>query len=102
VAVLIAVHLARAHAQTPRFRTGVAAVRVDALVTDGKRPVAGLTTANFELKDNGVTQRITEVQYESLPLNVICALDGKTAYVSTDSGAVKTTHGKDPDVIGFQ
>jgi hypothetical protein len=41
-------------AQTPKFRSRTAAVRVDALVTDGRHPVAGLTAANFELRDNGV------------------------------------------------
>jgi VWFA-related protein len=62
-------------AQTARFKTGVAAIRVDALVTDGKRPVPGLTAANFELRDNGVLQQITDVSHEDLPLNIICVLD---------------------------
>jgi Ca-activated chloride channel family protein len=64
-----------ATAQTPRFRSRTAAVRVDALVTDGRHPVAGLTAANLELRDNGVLQTITDVHHETLPLNVICALD---------------------------
>jgi VWFA-related protein len=62
-------------AQTPRFRSMVAVVRVDALVTDGKQPVSGLTAANFELRDNGIAQRILNVSYETLPLNVLCVLD---------------------------
>ncbi len=62
-------------AQAPRFKTRVAAVRVDALVTNGRRPVAGLTAANFELRDNGVVQTITDVHHETLPLNIICVLD---------------------------
>jgi len=90
VAVLIGLQLRLAHGQTPRFRTGVAAVRVDALVTDGKRPVAGLTAASFELKDNGVTQRITEVQYENLPLNVICALDVSSSVSGAPLARLKT------------
>ena len=65
-------------------------MRVDALVTDGKRPVGGLTAANFELKDNGVTQRITEVQYESLPLNVICALDVSSSVSGEPLARLKT------------
>ena len=40
-----------------RFRSGVDAVRVDALVVDGRRPVAGLTAEDFELRDTGVLQR---------------------------------------------
>jgi Ca-activated chloride channel family protein len=62
-------------AQTPQFKSRTAAVRVDALVTDGRRPIAGLTAANFEVRDNGVLQTITDVHRETLPLNIICALD---------------------------
>jgi VWFA-related protein len=64
-----------ATAQNPQFKSGTAAVRVDALVTDGRRPVRGLTAASFELRDNGVRQTITDVHHETLPLNLICALD---------------------------
>ena len=62
-------------AQTARFTTGVAAVRVDVLVTDRGRPVAGLTRTDFELRDNGVAQAVTDVSSEILPLNVLCVLD---------------------------
>ena len=62
-------------AQSPQFKTHVAAVRVDALVTDGRRPVAGLMARDFELRDNGVIQTITDVDYETLPLNIISVLD---------------------------
>jgi VWFA-related protein len=61
-------------AQT-RFTTGTAAVRVDALVTDGNRPLMGLTAKDFELRDNGVAQRISDVSHETLPLNIICVFD---------------------------
>jgi Ca-activated chloride channel family protein len=63
------------HAQTGRFRTSVEAVRVDVLATSGNRPLTGLTSADFELRDNGVVQTISDVSSERLPLNVICALD---------------------------
>jgi VWFA-related protein len=62
-------------AQTARFTTGVEAVRVDTLVTDGRRPVVGLKAGDFELRDNGVLQTVRDVSYESLPLNIICVLD---------------------------
>ncbi len=58
-----------------RFRSSTAAVRVDALVTNGNQPVPGLTASDFELRDNGVLQTITDVHHEELPLNVICVLD---------------------------
>jgi Ca-activated chloride channel homolog len=62
-------------AQTARFTSRAAAVRVDALVTSGRRPVPGLTAVNFELRDNGVVQTINDVHHETLPLNIICVLD---------------------------
>ena len=40
----------------PTFTVGVEAVYVDVFVTDGNRPVVGLTAADFELRDNGVRQ----------------------------------------------
>jgi VWFA-related protein len=63
-------------AQTPpTFSTGVEAIRVDVLVTDGDRPVPGLGPADFEVRDNGVVQDVAFVTAETLPLNVIMALD---------------------------
>lgn len=66
---------ATASAQITRFTSGVDVVRVDTLVTSGGRLVRGLKAADFELRDDGVLQEITDVAYESLPLNVIVALD---------------------------
>jgi VWFA-related protein len=40
------------------FAAGIDAVRIDALVMDGARPVAGLDRAHFEVRDNGVLQSI--------------------------------------------
>jgi VWFA-related protein len=58
-----------------RFRSGVDLVRVDALVTDGRRPISGLTATDFELRDNGVVQTIDSAELEGLPLSVIFVLD---------------------------
>lgn len=58
-----------------RFKATAEAVRVDVLVTDGNRPVAGLTSTDFELKDRGVTQRIDSVAFEDVPLSVMITLD---------------------------
>jgi VWFA-related protein len=57
------------------FKSGVDLVRVDALVTEGRKPIAGLTAADFELRDNGVVQTIDSAALESLPLSVIFVLD---------------------------
>jgi VWFA-related protein len=57
------------------FRSGVDAVRVDALVTRGGKPVRDLTAADFVVTDNGVRQRVELVSYEDLAINVVIALD---------------------------
>ena len=63
-----------AETQQP-FRTGVAVVRVDVLVMDGSRPVAGLTSEDFELRDSGVVQQIQAVTIADIPISVMLALD---------------------------
>ena len=57
------------------FRSGVEVVTVPALVTNGTRPVAGLTTADFELLDDGVAQTVTSMPIESLAVDVTLVLD---------------------------
>ena len=59
----------------PQFRSGVDAVRVDVLVTDGRQPVGGLTIANFELRDNGVRQTIDDLQVGEVPFSMMLVLD---------------------------
>jgi len=65
----------RPQEQTPSFRTSVDLVRVDALVRERGRPVAGLTARDFELLDNGVSQTIRVESLADLPLDVILAVD---------------------------
>lgn len=57
------------------FRATIDAVRVDTLVMDGRTPVRGLTADDFELRDNGVLQRIDAVQFGEVPLSVTLVLD---------------------------
>lgn len=59
----------------PVFRAGADVVTVDVSVRRDRRPVTGLTAADFELLDNGVAQQITEVAYERLPIDVTLLLD---------------------------
>jgi VWFA-related protein len=61
--------------QQPMFRTAADVVSVDASVQRDRRPVSGLTAADFELLDNGVPQEISEVTYEKLPIDVTLVLD---------------------------
>jgi Ca-activated chloride channel family protein len=65
----------RAYPAAQPFRTHAEAVRVDVLVKIGNRPVAGLTAANFDLRDRGVPQQIDSVAFEDVPLSVMIALD---------------------------
>ena len=58
------------------FRSAAAAVTVDVTVRDrSRRAITGLGPADFEVLDNGVRQRVTEVSYERLPIDVTVALD---------------------------
>ena len=66
--------------QSPQpLRVSVDGVRVDVLVTDGRRPVPGLTAADFELRDSGVVQRIDAVAFGDVPLRVMLALDASSS-----------------------
>lgn len=71
----IAAVLAQAPAPPPTFAVGVEAVYVDVFVTDGSEPVSGLTEADFDLRDDGVRQRVELVAVESLPLTAFLVLD---------------------------
>jgi len=59
----------------PVFRASADVVSVEASVRRDRRPVTGLTTADFELLDNGVPQQITNLIYEKLPIDVTVVLD---------------------------
>jgi Ca-activated chloride channel family protein len=59
----------------PVFRAGADAVTVDVAVQRDRRPVAGLKVADFTLLDNGVSQDITDVASETLPIDVTFLLD---------------------------
>jgi VWFA-related protein len=67
--------------QRPVFTSRTQGVIVDVLVTERNRPVAGLTAADFELRDNGVLQTIDAAEVSDAPLNAVLALDmsGSTA-----------------------
>lgn len=57
------------------FRAGADVVAVNASVQRDRRPVPGLTAADFELLDNGVPQEISDIAYEKLPIDVTLLLD---------------------------
>lgn len=64
-------------AQQPTFRAGARGVRLDVLVTDGRKPLTSLTERNFEIRDNGVVQRIESVStVDSAQLVVVLDVSG--------------------------
>lgn len=74
-------------AQAPTFSARTRAVRIDVLATSGGRPVTGLGADDFEVRDNGVVQRVDLVSFEEVPLNVVLALD-----VSDSVSGERLTH----------
>jgi Ca-activated chloride channel homolog len=73
--VIAALAVTAVAAQQPVFRSSVDVVRVDVSVMNGLTPVAGLTADNFEIVDNGVTQKIESVTRDTVPLSLTMALD---------------------------
>jgi VWFA-related protein len=74
-AAVTALAIVAAGTQERMFRSGIDVVRVDALVTEGNRVVTGLKAADFELRDNGVLQKVNDIEMESMPLAVTFILD---------------------------
>ena len=61
--------------ETPTFRTGVAEVRVDVQVNDGKRNVQGLTKDDFLLYDNGRPVTVQHFSQSAEPLDIVLLFD---------------------------
>ena len=59
----------------PTFTTSVEAVYVDVFVTRDGRPVAGLATADFEVRDDGVKQDVTLARLEEVPIVAVLVFD---------------------------
>ena len=58
-----------------QFKTSVDVVRVEALVLEDGRPVAGLTPADFVVTDNGAAQTVRVRALAREPIDVAIALD---------------------------
>lgn len=71
-------------AQAPRvFRSAADAVRVDALVTDGHKPIGGLTAADFDVRDSGIAQAVEAVQIVDVPFSMLMVLDTSSSMTGT-------------------
>jgi VWFA-related protein len=65
--------------QKPTFSARTDAIQVDVLVTENGRPVRGLQSADFEVMDNGVLQRVDLTTFEQIPLNLVLAFDSSSS-----------------------
>ena len=61
--------------QQPVFRARSDAVTIQVSVKSGNKPVAGLSAADFALRDNGVPQTVTSVSAEQVPVDLTVLLD---------------------------
>jgi hypothetical protein len=66
-----AIHL---HA-SQTFRASTHGVVVEVAVFDGDRVVTGLSAADFDVRDNGVRQKVTDVDFNTLPLDLRLVFD---------------------------
>ena len=77
--IVFIVTISRTATNADQFRAGTLGVRVDVLVTNGRQLVRGLEAGDFELRDNGVVQSVSEIEIERIPLNVILVFDTSTS-----------------------
>jgi VWFA-related protein len=71
----LVVSLALATIAPPQFRASVDVVRIEALVLENGRPVAGLGARDFTVTDNGAAQTIAVRALARQPIDVAIALD---------------------------
>jgi VWFA-related protein len=71
----LALGLAAPTAQQSVFRSSVDSVVVDVAVMSGGQPVGDLTSADFEVRDNGIVQPIADMSHEALPVDVTLVVD---------------------------
>ncbi len=72
-ALLVAAVLAQA--QVPTFESRVESVHVDVLVKRGDAIVSGLTAEDFDVRDQGISQRVSLVARDTIGVHALLALD---------------------------
>ena len=64
-------------------------MRVDVLASKGHQPITDLTTADFEVRDQGTPQRIDFIRFEELPLNIGVVCDMSLSVAGDDAVNIK-------------
>jgi len=57
------------------YRVRADVVVIDVAVADGRKPITNLTKDDFELRDNGVVQKILDFDHGVLPIDVTLTID---------------------------
>jgi VWFA-related protein len=70
--------------QQPTFRSASHNVSVDVSVFDGERAIQGLTAADFDVRDNGARQTLSNVRPNTLPIDVRLLFDTSGSITEED------------------
>jgi hypothetical protein len=89
LAAFVAFGAATTIGQQTAFRAGVDVVVVPVSVSDRNRPIRGLTAADFQLLDNGVSQEVTVTTIEHLPVDVTLVIDASASVMGKTLDDVK-------------
>lgn len=63
----------------PEFSSHVGVAYVDVYVSDDEKPVAGLRADDFELRDDGVRQRVQLAEIDAMPVQVLLVFDSSNS-----------------------
>jgi VWFA-related protein len=74
-AIFVTAAALSANAQVSTFSVTAEEVRIDALVTEHRKPVIDLQAADFEVLDNGVKQKVEYISFEKMPISATMVLD---------------------------
>ncbi len=73
----------------PTFTTSVEAVYLDVFVTRDGRPVPGLAARDFEVRDNGVKQKVTLARLEEIPIVAVLVFDASSSIAGARLGDLR-------------
>jgi VWFA-related protein len=73
--LMLAAVAARGQQERATFRATSEAVSVEVSVTDGRSSVPNLKPADFEVRDNGIAQTVTDLDFGHLPVDVRLVFD---------------------------